>query len=253
MITKAFLFMYYLNNSQLSHTRIRERRTQLKLNRTSLSETIDSVNEAFFFGQPVANHDRDEIAEWIASRQGLPGSYAQMFAPTPSEAKHGIRLFTGETIVPSASLRHVSGEEASRALVLLKSPSKLATTALERATNGMREALTRAASEKRELFCCGRCDPALWRHISAGGLKGEEDWIERGLRALKSYRDGAGKWRRFQFYYTLLALSDLDSPAAKREMSYTATVCERYLNRSSRSGLASDRRRAIVERVLAKC
>lgn len=176
-----------------------------------------------------------------------------MFAPTPAELKGGIRLFTGERIGPSASLRHVSGEEACRALILLNSPSNEAQAALERATAGMRQALKRAKGVKKHFFCCGTCDPALWRHISAGGLTGEDDWIAKGMRALRAHRDGAGKWRRFQFFFTLLALSELDSSAARQEMNYAGAICERYLKHAPRSGVTSERRRAVVERVLARC
>lgn len=227
--------------------------TLMKVNRRSLSQTVDSINDSFFFDRPLGARERDEAAEWIASRQGLSGSYANMFAPTAAELRTGIELFTGERLAPSASLRHVSGEEACRALVLMKSPSKSVAAALELANDGMRQSLRRARLAKKNLFCCGTCDPALWRHITAGGLKGDEDWLERGMRILKSFRDGQGKWHRFQYFYTLLALSEMDFPSAKKEMSYTALVCERYLARAPRSGAASLRRRLVAERILAKC
>lgn len=150
-------------------------------------------------------------------------------------------------------MRNVSGEEASRALLLLKSPLKEVKAAQERARQGLSVALERARLANRGFFCCGTCDPALWRHISAGGLKGEDDWHDTGVRTLKANRDASGKWRRFQFFYTLLALSEMDFPAATAEMTYAAPVCERYLKRAPRVGITSERRSAVVERVLARC
>lgn len=225
----------------------------MQIYRDSLARTVDSVNEAFFFGEPVSAAARDEVALWIAKRQGGEGCYADMFAPTPSDAKSGIRLFTGESLGPSASLRHVSGEEACRALVLLKSPSKEVKDALARASTGMRGALDRARQEKRKKFCCGTCDPALWRHITAGGLKGEEEWLDNGMKVLKGFRDGKGRWQRFPYFWTMLALSEMDFPAARQEMRYAAAVGERYVNRKKPSDPITRRRVLAIERVLAKC
>ncbi len=219
----------------------------------SLSRTVDTVNEAFFFERPVSAGEREAVALWIAKRRGLPGAYAEMFAPTATEQKQGIRLFTGERVGPSAGLRHISGEEASRALILLKPRSKEVKAALACATEGMLAALQRAEANRREFFCCGTCDPSLWRHISAGGLRGAEAWLTRGMTVLKAHRDGTGKWRRFPFFFTLLALTEIDLPAARRERQYAAPVCERYLARMKASNQFMVRKRMVAERILAKC
>ena len=50
------------------------------VNPDSLSLTLDAVNEAFFSQQPLTQLQREQVAEWIASRQGKPGSYASMIA-----------------------------------------------------------------------------------------------------------------------------------------------------------------------------
>ena len=167
---------------------------------SSLAMTIDSVEETFFYGKSVPAALREQVARWIADRQGKPGAYANMFAPTSLDVSNGIRLFTGEVVRSGAALRHVSGEEACRSLLLLKSRSTTVKAALERATAGMLGSLERCRSQRRNLFCCGTCDPALWRHVVAGGLMGEEDWLSHGMKALKACRDSQGKWRRFPFF-----------------------------------------------------
>jgi len=225
----------------------------MKIHRDSLGRTLDSVNEALYFNQKISAIAREEASLWIAKRQGLPYAYADMFAPTDADLKNGIRLFTGERLGPSASLRHVSGEEACRALLLLGAKSGAVKSALKSATAGMLAALERADQAGRDMFCCGTCDPSLWRHITAGGLPGAERWLARGMKVLKAHRDGGGKWRRFPFFYTLLALSEIDLPAAMSEMRYTASVCERFLARSQRPSPYTTRRRRLVELVLAKC
>lgn len=222
----------------------------MKANPRSLFRTIDQINEAAFYNRLIAAADRESIATWIAGRQGQPGAYAAMFAPTPTEMKEGARLFTGEAIKPSASLRHVAGEEACRALILLKPRSAAARSSLERASNGMLSRLIDRDPGPKGMFCCGTCDPALWRHFAVGGLRGAEHWIESGLKALKAHRNGTGRWRRFPFYYTLLALTELDLPEATREIEYVAPVCERLLGRTRPSSRILERRIELMKRAL---
>jgi hypothetical protein len=218
----------------------------------TLFEAINSVSEVFFFGNQVPSDHREQIAARIAERQGKPHAYADMFAPTSKEMENGIRLFTGETVRPSASLRHVYGEEACRAMILLKPHSQAANAALKRASEGMLACLRKLEPNKHGMFCCGTCDPALWRHIAVGGLEGEEDWVEFGMKALKAHRDKEGKWRRFPFFYTLLALLEYDTPEAINEMRYAARECEAYLSRAKTPTTTSLRRTTIVERVLSR-
>ena len=47
----------------------------------SLALTLDGLNEAFFTDSDISNEEGLEAATFIASRHGLPGSYANMFAP----------------------------------------------------------------------------------------------------------------------------------------------------------------------------
>jgi hypothetical protein len=103
------------------------------------------------------------------------------------------------------------------------------------------------------MFCCGTCDPALWRHIAVGGLKGEEDWVRFGVGAMKNHRDQKGKWRRFPFFYSLLALLEFDFLDAVKEMRYAASECESFLSRARGSSVTTLRRTAVAERVLSIC
>jgi len=221
------------------------------INPNSLAETLDTLNEAFFYGQPIPKSQRDKCAKWIASRQGMAGSYADMFAPTPRDFKEGARLFTGELIKSRAGTAHILGEEACRALILLKIPATNVRTALQRASLGMMTRLKQ--SPEKGMYCCGICSVSLWRHLAAGGLDKSEQRLKAGLKSLKSYRDGKGKWRRFPFYYTLLALSEMEFPAAEKEMKYAVPILERFLKRSRQHDKTSKRRRLLAERILEKC
>ena len=225
------------------------------VNTRSLAATLDALNEAFFHGRSLTKSQREGAAKWIAGRQGMPHSYRNMFAPTDSDYRKGFKVFTGESIRSGAATGHILGEEASRALILLDVPSKGVKDSLKRASAGITNALGHHESMggTQGMYCCGTCSVAFWRNLSVGGISGSERRLKAGMKALKSYRDGNGKWRRFPFYYTLLALSELDFPSAVAEMRYTAPVLERYLDRSAKRTKFTQRRRALAERVLEMC
>jgi hypothetical protein len=200
------------------------------INRASLSQTVDAITAACFDGRVLSAVERGQTARWIAGRQGLPGAYGSTFAGFPTERANGIVLFTGERIA-SASARHILGEEASRALRHLRVRDPNVTRALERADEGLLRCLARAAEDPRRnnpgLYCCGKCSVGLWRNLLAGGLDRHEERLRRGAAHLHSMRDGERHWRRFPFWYTVLALSEMDTTEARRELKYAAPALER--------------------------
>jgi hypothetical protein len=178
-----------------------------------------------------------------------------MFAPTEEEMKSRLRLFTGEAVVSGGGARHILGEEACRALILLRVSSGEVQEALERASRGMTARLLSSPDRARGMYCCARCSVALWRHLAVGGLEEAhpERWLRAGVDTLKQHRRGDGRWRRFPFHYTALALTDMDMRAAVEELRYAAPVCEKLLKRKGTGDVFAQRRRALAERVLERC
>ena len=223
------------------------------INKTSLSRTVDAINAAHFDGRRLTATDRSEVARWIAGRQGLSGSYGGTFAGFPGERSSGIVLFTGERIT-SASARHILGEEASRALRLLAVRDRGVTRALEAADDGLRRCLVRAAEDPRKsnpgLYCCGKCSVGLWRNLLAGGLDRHQERLRHGALHLRSVRDGEHGWRKFPFWYTVLALSEMDMDAAKAELKYAAPSLERTATRPPASSVYARRRHELAARTL---
>ncbi len=223
------------------------------INRASLSQTVDAINAAHFDGRALAALERGQAARWIAARQGLPGSYGGTFAGFPSERSRGIVLFTGEHIA-SASARHILGEEASRTLRLLRVRDRTITRALEAADDGLMRCLARAAEDPRKrnpgLYCCGKCSVGLWRNLLAGSLDRCEERLQRGVLHLRSVRDGEQGWRKFPFWYTVLALSEIDSGEAKTELKYVAGALERAASRAGPSAVYARRRQELAARTL---
>ncbi|MBD3233429.1 MAG: hypothetical protein GF315_06860 [candidate division Zixibacteria bacterium] len=109
------------------------------LHTESLAETVDAVNEAFFFGRRIPKKEAGKVADWIVGRLGEKGSYGGMFAPTEADYENPVRVFTGEKVTSGAATGHIIGEEACRALILLNVDSAKAQKALKSATEGMLE------------------------------------------------------------------------------------------------------------------
>ena len=220
----------------------------------SLAGTLDSVGDALFFGQAVPERERKAIGRWIAERQGKPGSYAGMFAPTSADLASGIKVFSGEMVRSRAGVSHILGQEACRTLILLGVEDTTVKQALDPATHGMLQRLrqTEGAGPVHGMYCCGICSVAYWRHVMVGGLDRCEERLAAGMSVLKAHRIGDRRWRRFPLYYTLLALSELDLAPALDEMRRMAPLLERYVRRVGCSKF-SQRRRVIAERVLARC
>ena len=225
------------------------------IHKSSLSQTVDAVNEAFFFGQTILVKERRDVARWIASRQGLPGAYGELFAGFDAERKSGIRVFTGERIT-SASARHILGEESCRALLLLDSHDATAAEALTRATNWLSQRLEQAAlyspRNSGGTFCCGKCTVGLWRNIIAGGLDQHDHRLGLGLPKLRAMRNGSGEWRAFPFWYTVLALTEMNRPEARKELQYAAQRIKAEANRLPGSTPYAKRRNAVARRALER-
>jgi hypothetical protein len=221
---------------------------------TSLSKTVDAVNEAFFFGKTIPAADRRDAARWIAARHALPGAYGKLFGGFPSERESGIRVFTGERIT-SASARHILGEESCRALLLLASRDPKADDALAQATAWMINRVTQGGLDSPSRnnagnYCCGKCTVGLWRNVLAGGLDRQSERLLLGLATLCARRDGEGGWKAFPFWYTVLALTEMDHQGARTELAYAADRIRAEASRSRGTSPYSLRRKAVARRAI---
>jgi hypothetical protein len=220
----------------------------------SLAALVDSVEQKRYFGQRIPARELLAAAREIASRQGLPDSYAGMFAPTRLDFRRGIRVFTGEPVRSGAATAHILGQECCRLLLKLRVRDRLVSAALARAEAGMRERLNsagRAHARHVGFYCCGICTVSFWRHLAAGGLDNPVPRFRDGLRVLASCRSDSSRWNRFPFFYTLLALTELDVPEARKELGWAAPAAERSLRALRGAGRFPKRRRAVLEQALA--
>jgi len=77
------------------------------LNRASLYETVDRVNEAFFFGQPIGKKEALATARWILGRRGKGEHYHGGFGLTEYDREHGMFSFAGDRL-NCASARRIA-------------------------------------------------------------------------------------------------------------------------------------------------
>jgi hypothetical protein len=225
------------------------------VNRNSLGSTLDSVAEALFFKKEIPASQRATAAKWIARRQGLPGSYAGMFAPTDDDAR-GIHLFTGEAVGSRVGIAHLLGEEGCRILTALQVKDAPVRAALSRAVQGMANRLEQAdrRGSSTGLYCCGTCSAGYWRNLALDLFPRAEERLRLGLAELKQLRRGDGSWRRFPFYYTCLALTEIGPELARNEMQYSVARWRSILPRlSSAAGSVALRRAVVGRRLLELC
>jgi hypothetical protein len=216
------------------------------IHHNSLAATLDAVNEALFNGRPLSKAEKEETARWIAGRQVEVGKQAGLFAPTEDDYQEGVRLFTGERLRTKLAARNILTAEAARALILCGRGEDI----LERTNRWLLEQCFASACTVGE---CAHATIGLMRYLAVGGLADSEKRLNAHIAVLSQHRDGQGRWRRFPFYYTLLALSETDLPAAVEEIRYVAPACERFLQRSPKNDVFAPRRRAVLQGVLARC
>jgi hypothetical protein len=68
---------------------------------------------------------------------------------------------------------------------------------------------------------------------------------------LREHRTQDGQWRVFPFWYTVLALAEMDLPEARKELQYAAPVLERAARRARPSTVYGKRRHELASRALA--
>jgi hypothetical protein len=217
----------------------------------TLAGAVDSLNEAQFYGREPSRTELEPAVKYILGRRGVERAYHGSFGLTFAERAEGIRVFTGE-LMTHASARHIIAEESCRVLRKLKEPTAEVESALATASTNMADHILPKvdAANHPGTYCCGKCTVAFWRNIEAGSFNEPEHRLDDGVQFLHQHRDGEGGWRRFPFHYTLLALCEVDSTAAKAEIKYAADAIRAKLARAPITELYAQRRHDVMRRAL---
>ncbi len=225
------------------------------LNQNSLAKTIENLNEAWFYSKDISKETGDSISIFLAFLQDKKGSYAGLPAPTGQDFRNtDKRLFTGEKLKSVGGSAHILGEEALRALLKLNSSSPEVREAIRLSKEGFEGRLQETSEfyggRIIGLYCCGICTASYMRNLAIGTFKHSEQRLEASLEELKSLRNGGGRWRRFPFHYTILALSEINHSKAKDEIRYAAPSLERIANRKILKDKYAIRRKDLAQRAL---
>jgi hypothetical protein len=192
----------------------------------SLQETLWRLEEVRQGFRTKSATCVQEALEWVLARQGLQRSYFNLFMPTNQDLSQGVRLLTGERMLSDAGTRHVLGEEALRTVIVWKLRSS---SAVKQALKGFNDLLEAGAKSGR--WCCHTCTAAFLRTLAVAKPDKWDRILEKGLDRIKKARTADGRWHGFPFYYTLLTLSEMDTPSARAELRHANKIAERLLKR----------------------
>jgi hypothetical protein len=212
----------------------------------SLQETLWRLEEARQGFRSKSPAYVQEALQWVLSRQGLPGSYSNLFMPTVQDVTQGARLLTGERMQSGGGTRHVLGEEALRTVIVWKLES---TSAVKEAVKGFNQIIERGG--KSGSYCCHTCTMSFLRTLSVVKPDKVDEIVEKGLNKIRKERTSDGRWHGFPFYYTLLTLSEIDTASAHAELRYASKKAEMLLKRYQNDDRVSRFRRLTLEKMLA--
>jgi hypothetical protein len=220
----------------------------------SLWGTVDQINHSYYFRETIPTKRKRELASWIADRIQEEGGYNGLFAPTNHDYENTVRTFTGEPVTSRAGKAHLLGEEALHSLVLLNVHNTHVDKAKEVAINIIHDIVLQNEVEGKwcGFFCCGKCTVSYWRNLIHESIPFSRPRLMKGLEDLKSLRDGNGRWKRFPFYYTLLAIGDMSSEMVKDELLYIRPVLERLSRRSHTKDSYRIRKEYLIRTLLCK-
>ncbi len=189
-----------------------------------------------------------EALHWVLSRQGLKGAYGGLFAATEND-RQGVRLLTGERI-ESAAIRHILGEEALRTTIVWNFKSS---PAVKKATESFNKLLDRGSepcSRETGFYCCYKCTPAFLRTLATVKPNNWSHTLDKGIKRIRKERLPDGRWHGFPFYYTLLTLSEINTPLAQAELKHAKKAAKNLLNRYQKEDRTSRFRKLALQATL---
>jgi len=209
----------------------------------SLQETLWRLEEVRRGFRSRSDEAVKEALDWVLSRQGLPKSYGNLFAPTEKDLKEGLQLLTGERFANRPTLtRHVLGEEALRAAIVWNLRSSPAVTEALKGFSGIIDRGGKTGS-----YCCYTCTMPFLRTLNAVKPREWDEILERGIAKISGARTPNGKWHGLPFYYTLLTLSEMDIASATDELRHASKFGEKLISRYQGDDRTSKFRKLALE------
>ena len=213
--------------------------------RESLAGTVDRVNERLFHGHEIEGDDAERVVDALLSRQSTEGSRAGMFELSDKDVAKPVQLFTGERIHTKLALRYVLSLEAGRILHLLAASRDEVIEAVDRLL-----VMGRRTCFGKDHCIIGECaysSIAYMRLLAALREPEGSQWIDEHVELIRHHRDRTGRWDRFPFHYTALALVEANTRAAHAELDHADQALRRSGRRGRSDRLAEGRRRGLLD------
>ncbi len=201
----------------------------------SLAETLWRLEEVRMGFAVVPRKEVNEALDWVQERQGIEGAYSvnghKFFAPAERDKKK-VELITGEKFDSTGGTDHILGQEALRALILWGRGEENETQEALKALFSLLEVEQDFGTPRESgYFCCAKCSVSMLKTISVVKTDDWEETLEEGINKINQNRDDDGRWGKYPFYYTLLALSEIENESAIGELRYAAENNENLLKR----------------------
>ncbi|MBS7615034.1 hypothetical protein KEJ18_04810 [Candidatus Bathyarchaeota archaeon] len=192
----------------------------------SLQETVYRLEETRLGFRKSSAEETRKALNWILGRQGLKYSYRGLFAPTEKDMAEGLQTLTGEQFPGRNALsRHILGEEALRAIILWNRSSDPAAVKALKAY----EKIVNLSEDGT--FCCYNCTIAFLRTLTAAKVGNWSETLYKEIGKIRKKRTSNGRWHGFPFFYTLLALSEIDVPSAKDELQHASNAAKKLIKK----------------------
>lgn len=208
---------------------------------------LDSLNEAILllnrFHRDGDEIDFKQVVEFIVGQQVRFGNDAGIFIESRDVSRPMMRTYTGEKLQTHLAAKNILTVEAVRALILSGSSTPHSRIAIE---------ITDKWLEKQCFsdFCtAGECKHSSIAFIRYLNACRKSKRVEDHIAKLSKFRDGKGGWKGFPYFYTLLALSEIDSPSADTELQYAFANAEQRFKNSRSEELYNSRRNEILAQV----
>lgn len=206
----------------------------------SLEEAILLLEQSHRSGEMI---NYDQVVDFIVGQQIRHGRDAGVFVESRNVSRSKARVFTGERLQTHLAAKNILTMESARALILTGSSSESVYLSIALAKEWLE-------NQCFTNFCptgeCKHSSVAFMRYLN---VLGSIDRLERMVSKLSKFRDGNGGWKGFPYFFTLLALAEIDSPIVEDELQYALTSIEQRFKRSQSVEPYMTRRNEILIRL----
>jgi hypothetical protein len=189
----------------------------------SLEEAILLVEQSYNSGDEL---NLEPVVDFIVGQQIRFGTNSGIFVESRNVSRSKARVYTGEKLQTGLAAKNILTIESARALVL--SGSKLETV-----QESIALADTWLENQCFSDFCAtGECRYSSIAFIRYLNALGNSPRLESMITKLSEFRDAKGGWTGFPYFFTLLALTEVDVPTAEDELRYALIYTEKRFKRS---------------------